>query len=278
MTPREELETLRDEIDAIDAELLGWFQKRMRVAERVAQVKARGGMPITDEGREQELADSAAARVDSDLRWYARSFVKSLMSLSRQRQSEIVPNTPAVAFIGMPGCGKSEVSKRVAKLLRRPWRDSDEEVEREAGMSIREIFLRQGETRFRELESACLGQLLAPPPEADAPPPVIATGGGAVLRNAALLKERCVVVYVRRNIGLIAATLRQGGGEAARPLLGEGAKSLYALYEERRPMYESLCDIAIDNDGSIDSAAAEAARQLSIWAASAKKRQNPDDP
>ena len=61
-----------------------------------------------------------------------------------------------IVLIGMPGCGKSTVGKLLAEALGREFRESDALVEREAALSIPEIFRREGEAGFRKRETAAL--------------------------------------------------------------------------------------------------------------------------
>ena len=77
-----------------------------------------------------------------------------------------------IALVGMPGCGKSTVGKHLARLLGWVFVDSDTEIERALGHSIREHFERFGESSFRDAEAAQIALLSA------LPHTVVATGGG----------------------------------------------------------------------------------------------------
>lgn len=79
-----------------------------------------------------------------------------------------------IFLIGLPGSGKSTIGKELAQRCGLPFVDLDDEVERQAGRSVREIFAGEGEQRFRELESNQLGQWCSRPAGF-----VMATGGGA---------------------------------------------------------------------------------------------------
>lgn len=145
-----------------------------------------------------------------------------------------------IVFIGMPGCGKTAVSRLVAGALGRPWSDSDLAIEAAEGMRVAEIFAQRGEEHFRRLETECIARLTAPGGS------VIAVGGGAVLRNGGLLRQNAVVVYLRRSVESILSTLEPG----VRPLL-RGEESLRETYRQRQALYERLCDIAVENEGAI---------------------------
>jgi 3-dehydroquinate dehydratase type II len=152
-----------------------------------------------------------------------------------------------IIFIGMPGCGKTTISRCLAASLGRQWWDSDREIEQEEQMSIPEIFSRRGEAYFRERESACIRRLMQ---EKDA---VIALGGGAVLYNQDLLKTGALVVYLRRDLTRIRSDLAAG----ERPLL-QSADDLERLFQERQPLYDGLAQLVVDNGGTI----AETVKQI----------------
>src|SRR3990172_8252453 len=80
-----------------------------------------------------------------------------------------------MVVVGMPGCGKSAIGRRLAPRLNLPFLDADEEIERAAGKPITEIFADHGETYFREGERKVIARLLASGPQ------VLATGGGALM-------------------------------------------------------------------------------------------------
>src|SRR5437667_9810694 len=81
-----------------------------------------------------------------------------------------------VILIGFRGSGKSTVGKVLAERLGLEFIDCDARIEAQAGVTIREIFEKHGETHFRTLESQTLTEL------AKLDGKVIATGGGAALK------------------------------------------------------------------------------------------------
>ena len=142
-----------------------------------------------------------------------------------------------IILIGLPGSGKTSLGKQLANRMNLPFLDLDEELEREYGKSIPEMFREEGEDVFRLMEQACLQRTLAKGIDM-----VLATGGGTpcFFDNLIWLKEAGTLVFLNPPIEVIAER-RLGIEENTRPLLsGEGNLSdkLRALYEARIPFYQ----------------------------------------
>ena len=146
-------------------------------------------------------------------------------------------------LIGPMGSGKSAVGKQLSRLLRRPFYDSDIEIERRTGVDIPYIFEKEGETGFRQRERETIEVLTGMEQI------VLATGGGAVLlpENRRMLAERGRVVYLKTSVAQQAERVRQG---RARPLLSnvDPAAKLEALMELRAPLYAEIADVTVVTD------------------------------
>jgi shikimate kinase len=149
---------------------------------------------------------------------------------------------PAAVLIGPPGSGKTTVGLLLAGRLGVGFRDTDADVESAAGKSVSDVFVEDGEDRFRELEATAVRSGLA------GHDGVLALGGGAILNaETRELLAGHQVVYLQ--VGLDQA-VRRVGLATARPLLVLNPRSrLRALMEERRPIYESLAAITVATDG-----------------------------
>ncbi|WP_327093119.1 shikimate kinase [Nonomuraea sp. NBC_01738] len=145
-------------------------------------------------------------------------------------------------LIGPPGSGKSTLGRLLAERLGVAYRDTDADVEAVAGKPVGDIFVEDGEERFRELEFEAVRQALADHEG------VLSLGGGAILRaDTQELLDGHPVVYLQ--VGLADAVQRVGLG-TARPLLVLNPRSqLKRLMEERRPIYERLATLTIATDG-----------------------------
>jgi shikimate kinase len=148
---------------------------------------------------------------------------------------------PKAVVIGPPGSGKTTVGKLLAERLGVTFRDTDHDVEAEAGKPIGEIFIDDGEEHFRALERAAVRDALATHEG------VVALGGGAVL-DAATQAELDGLPVVYLEVGLSDAVKRVGLA-SARPLLVLNPRSQFRkLMEERRPIYEGLASVQVKTD------------------------------
>ncbi|MFC9973993.1 shikimate kinase [Spirillospora sp. NPDC127200] len=149
---------------------------------------------------------------------------------------------PQAVLIGPPGSGKSTIGAALAARLGVALRDTDADTEAAAGKPIGEIFIDDGEERFRELERAAVAAALA------GHDGVLALGGGAVLApETQELLAGHTVVYLQ--VGLSEAVKRVGLA-SARPLLVLNPRSqLRKLLEERLPVYERLGVLRVATDG-----------------------------
>jgi shikimate kinase len=159
--------------------------------------------------------------------------------------------SPLVVLVGPPGAGKTTVGRLLAERAGAAFRDTDADIEADQGRPISDIFVDDGEERFREFERAAVRTALA---EHDG---VLALGGGSVLAEETrdlLAGHR--VVYLR--VGLAAAAARVGLNRDRPLLLGNPRAQLRALLAEREPHYSGVATIVADTDDRApDDVAAE---------------------
>jgi shikimate kinase len=140
------------------------------------------------------------------------------------------------------GAGKTTVGRRVAQALGVDFLDTDEMIERDAGRTVAEIFVDDGEGHFRDLERAAVAEALATHTG------VLALGGGAVLdASTRELLGGQRVVFLR--VGLSDAASRVGLGVSRPLLLGNVRGRIKQLLDERAPVYESVAGHTVDTDG-----------------------------
>ena len=99
----ENLEEIRKEVDAVDAQLAPLFERRMELIRRIAAYKKAHGLGVSDPAREQSVILRGAERVeDRDIREYYVSFQQELITLSRDWQRRLNSGL-RVAYSGVPG-------------------------------------------------------------------------------------------------------------------------------------------------------------------------------
>jgi shikimate kinase len=149
-----------------------------------------------------------------------------------------------IFLIGPMGSGKTAVGRRLARLFRLSFHDSDADVESKTGVDISFIFEKEGEAGFRTRERESIDRLTRM--EAI----VLATGGGAVIDadNRRALAERGVVVYLETSLDQQIERTRHG---RHRPLLNDTdpAAKLEELMLRRAGLYAQIADITVRTDG-----------------------------
>jgi len=177
--------------------------------------------------------------------------------------------TPRILLVGMMGAGKTTTGKLLAERLHCPYRDSDADVEAKTGLTVPELFARDGETAFRDAEAEVLANACAWPA-----PVVISVAGGAVLRpdNRALIEASGFVVWLRARPETLAARVGSGVG---RPLLGDDpAEAMVRLSAVRAPFYAEVADLVVDVD---DLAVTDVVDRV-LAAASERSMPTPSEP
>ena len=146
-----------------------------------------------------------------------------------------------IALVSMPGGGKSTVGRHLARRLNWQFIDTDLEIERRIGCSIRSFFESEGEDRFRDIEEEVIAEL------AGTSNSVLATGGGSVLReaNRATLHSNALVVYLRSTPEDLFRRLRH---DSKRPLLQvvDPLARLREMYAARDPLYRQVAHFIIE--------------------------------
>lgn len=141
------------------------------------------------------------------------------------------------------GCGKSTWGRKISRTGGIPFIDLDEQIVKEAGMSIADFFSVYGESEFRKLESAVLKRI---PGDVRA---VISTGGGApcYFDNMEWMNQAGTTIYMKLPPGVLVSRLAGREG-SKRPLLaGKTDEEMLSFVEaklaERSPFYEQATRI-----------------------------------
>ena len=159
--------------------------------------------------------------------------------------NESVTNGPldrSIVLVGMMGVGKSTIGKLLAGKLGVAFVDSDEEIEKAAGMPISDIFERFGEDEFRDGERRVIARLVEEGPK------VIATGGGAFIneQTRTLIKQQCISVWIDADLEILVERVSR---RAHRPLLvGKNPRDVLIELAERRNQFYEQADIHVRSD------------------------------
>jgi shikimate kinase len=153
--------------------------------------------------------------------------------------------TPGLYLVGFMASGKSTVASKLAEELGWCFVDLDKEIEQAYGKTISQIFLDDGESAFREIETRALQEHVT---EIEAGKPcVVALGGGAFvqLRNWELIENNGITIWLDCPFETV---LRRLGDDTTRPLAANRTK-LSEIFEDRRPLYARAdFRIAVDTD------------------------------
>ncbi|WP_055455880.1 shikimate kinase [Pannonibacter indicus] len=145
----------------------------------------------------------------------------------------------SIVLVGIMGCGKSSVGRRLAQRLGLDFVDADTEIETAANMTISEIFALHGEPEFRRGEEKVIARLLQQGPQ------VLATGGGAFMSEATrnAIKANGVSVWLRADLATVMVRVRK---RPTRPLLqnADPESTMRQLLEKREPVY-ALADTTV---------------------------------
>lgn len=150
-----------------------------------------------------------------------------------------------IILIGYMGSGKSTIAKELHKKTGMEVIDTDEEIVREQGRSINEIFQTDGETAFRELETALLRRL-----SEKTSAYILSTGGGMPVReeNRTILKNLGTVFFLKADADTIFERVKE---DTQRPLLKgtDQLAKIAGMLEERTMIYEWAADYVTKTDG-----------------------------
>ena len=86
-----ELENLREKIDAIDKEMIALFEKRMDVVADIAAYKIKNNLPVLNQNREDIVVSKVKSTVkNKDYTDSATNLIKDIMEISKKFQQKII--------------------------------------------------------------------------------------------------------------------------------------------------------------------------------------------
>ena len=174
----------------------------------------------------------------------------------------------SIALVGVRGAGKSTIGKRLAARLGISFVEFDALIEKQAGLSLTEIFRIHGEDYYRKLERGVMEKFLAQHPHA-----VLATGGSLVTASEtwSLVQRECHTVWLKaKPKDHWDRVVAQGD---TRPIANPGARDeLKALLKTRQPLYAQSEMVVDTSHHSIDESIDLIVKRLHM-----ENRREPDD-
>jgi XRE family aerobic/anaerobic benzoate catabolism transcriptional regulator len=203
------------------------------------------GLPLT------ELVDSQESSVEQRL---IRRFLDKLperqledvvFRIMRDFGPEAAARKRRLALVGLRGAGKTTLGSALANELQQPFVELDREIERDAGISLSEVFSLYGQTGYRRIERRCLERIIRSDGQI-----VMAVGGGIVSEPETynLLLANCFTVWVKASPAEhMARVVAQGD---FRPMQGnaEAMGDLNRILNAREPLYRKA-DVTLDTVG-----------------------------
>jgi XRE family aerobic/anaerobic benzoate catabolism transcriptional regulator len=159
-------------------------------------------------------------------------------------QTELVRRR-RITLIGLRGAGKSTLGQALAKELRRPLVELDQEIEREAGMSLSEVFHLYGQAGYRRFERRCLERIINSQEDI-----VLCVGGGIVSEPETydLMLLNCFTVWIKAAPEEhMSRVIEQGD---LRPMSGhaQAMQDLRDILTSREALY-AKADAELDTSG-----------------------------
>ncbi|MBE6936565.1 MAG: shikimate kinase [Ruminococcaceae bacterium] len=187
-----------------------------------AGIPASGGLPMLVAQAAPAVGHFSGKEIDE-------AMIEDVLSRLTRQMCNLV-------LVGMPGCGKSTVGELLAAETGRCFVDTDALIVERAGCSIPEIFARDGEAAFRDLEAQVVADT------ARESGLIVATGGGVLLReeNRRALRQNSRVIFLERALSQLPS--------AGRPI--SQSRPIEEIYAERLPLYRAAADAIIANDGT----------------------------
>ena len=210
------------------------------------QIGAALGLPLNDLLRDEDNQPVELTLIQQFLQRLPKQRLARIRAqLLRDFGSPRADRGKRIALIGLRGAGKSTLGSALAKKLDVRFVELDLEIERDAGISLAEIFLLYGQQGYRRYERRCLERVIESKERC-----VIATGGSIVSEpaNYDLLLSTCFTVWLKAAPEEhMARVVAQGD---TRPMAGnaQAMEDLRRILDGRGMLY-GQADATVDTAG-----------------------------
>ena len=243
-----QLDTIRREIDEIDAALLPAFIRRMKAADRVADYKLAAKVSVSRPGREHIILDRIRASVPPEFADDTERLYRTILAISCSRQRVQILSAKLdrpIALCGIKHCGKTRLGVALAKTLGVPFFDTDALMEADAGKTVRALYRELGEEHFRELEAETVRRF-----HASAPQKAVVALGGGVVSNPALSPDdlHALGLIVWLDVPVPTAFERMAR-EGFPPFLADKSDpfgEFNRICDARRPVFRAAADAVLE--------------------------------
>lgn len=150
-----------------------------------------------------------------------------------------------IALIGLRGAGKSTLGALLAREMKAPFIELDSEIEKDAGMSLSELFSLYGQSGYRRIEKRTLERILNERDRA-----IISVGGGVVSEkeNYDYLLSHCFTVWIQAQPEEHMSRVVAQGDFRAMADNAEAMQDLRQILSARAPLYRKA-DASVDTSG-----------------------------
>ena len=148
-----------------------------------------------------------------------------------------------IILIGPMGSGKSSIGKKLSRMIKFDFIDTDNMIETKTGVDIPTIFEHEGEQGFRLRESKILKEI------SNINNTVIGTGGGIIIseKNREIIKNLGFVVHLTASIKELVYRTEH---DKNRPLMNnvDAENKIKTLLKERKDLYEKTSNVVISTE------------------------------
>lgn len=141
------------------------------------------------------------------------------------------------------GSGKTSIGKKLSRMMKFDFIDTDHLIEDKTGVDISTIFEHEGETGFRKRENKILESI------SNIENTIVGTGGGIILseENRLIIKNMGFIVYLTASIKELVSRTEQ---DKNRPLIknGDAEIKIIEILKEREKYYKNTSNIKLSTD------------------------------